>query len=227
MDLRTWPIARSIKGTLCHLGIPQRLGDGKPYTQEHYQSFPSLEEIAGENWYSEILALLLGKNRWVAWWTTKRVLKNSGLQAFSPSKLPDRLELANINSLLWARSFFMGGLLILADLSDSDIRSKILEWSGCDTEYDAEFLFTAPDTFEWEFEPILNWCRDKKVAQDTEDVVPAKADRIIALFDGDIYCALAKVDAEPVLDSLAILAETWGLKLITGPETYGWLPNLK
>ena len=79
MGIRTWPIARSMRDSLCRLGLPQRLGDGQPYDAESYRSFPSLEEVAGDGCCRAILSELLGDPGLVAWWTTAEVLKTSGL----------------------------------------------------------------------------------------------------------------------------------------------------
>ena len=227
MEIRTWPIARSTRDGLCRLGLPQRLGDGRPYVKDSYQSFPSLEEVAGDGWCSAILSELLGDLGLVAWWTTTKVLKESGLSGRGAAKLPDHLNLAAPGGHLWVETFaWRGRALLLADLAERELADLVLEWAGGDTEFDVEFLCSAPRGDEtWELETVRRWCKAKEDWGRPEALVPAGAGRVVALFDGDIHCALPEAAAAAVLRSLTDLAASWHIEVIAGPEEYSWLPD--
>lgn len=190
------------------------------------RSFPSLEEVAGDGWCRAILSELLGDPGLVAWWTTAEVLKTSGLSGHGAARLPDRLNLDRPGGHLWVETFaWQGRALVLADLAAPEVADLVLAWAGGDTEFDIEFLFSAPGGGTWDLETIRRWCGAREDWSRPESLVPARADRVVALFDGDIYCALPEAAATAVLPSLTALAVAWRLEVIPGPEGYSWLPD--
>ena len=46
----SWPIAVRRAGARALIGIPERLGDGSLPQPSTFGAFPTLEEIAGEDW---------------------------------------------------------------------------------------------------------------------------------------------------------------------------------
>lgn len=112
MGEKGWPISRVDKDDGCLIGISQRLGDGIRYSKDTFDSFPSLEETVGENWQSTVLAALLEKDRLIAWRTSTRVFKKSGLRRYRTDKLPDQLDISSPPKNLSIRRFFFGGTLI-------------------------------------------------------------------------------------------------------------------
>lgn len=229
METRTWPIARSNQGGLCKLGIPQRLGDGKLYTHNSYQASPSLDEVVGDVWCPSILAKLIGNAGFAAWWTTTKMLQKSGLSDHAPAALPDQLDLDDPGGRLFVTKSLIPRTktMVAADLSDGELVALLTQWSGIDTEFDIEFFVMAPGNGGlWEIAPIRHWCGSKKQWSHPEKLIPGRADRVISLYDGDIYCALPEAAAEIAVQSLTDLAQSWQLSVIPGPEHYSWLPNL-
>jgi hypothetical protein len=226
MGEKSWPISRIDKDDGCLIGIPQRLGDGKRYSKDTFDSFPSLEEAVGENWQSAIVSTLLEKDRLLAWWTSTRVFKESGLRRFRTDKLPDQLDMSNPPKNLSIRRFTIrGNILVVMDASDDNLRSSTSDWCGADTETAPEFIWSAPTaTDHWDIVQITDWCRSSARWPDPISLLPSYARRMIALFDGDIYCALAQTDAGNVMSALHGLADLWDISIISGPDEYSWIP---
>ncbi len=228
MKIRTWPIARSNQSGVYRLCLPQRLGNGELYTDSRYQTFPSLEEVVGEDWYPAIIAKLIDDVGFAAWWTKTKILKKSGLLGYSPAALPDHLDLSDPGGHLFLTKSFIprAKKLLVADLAVPEIVDSIRHWFGIDTEFDIEFFFVPPNGKSWDMSPIQDWCKEKKQWSYPEKLVPEHAERIIAIFDGDIYCVMSKAAAKVSIQLLTALAESWQLNVIPGPERYSWLPNL-
>lgn len=225
MREKKWPISKVEKEDLCLIGIPQRIGTDKLYSKDSYNSFPTLESTVGEDWESLLLSTLLEKERLLAWWTSTTVFKKSGLRNYRTGRLPDLLDITNPLEKIYIRRFpFRGNILVVTDASDHTIRQRINSWSGGDTEMQPEFICSAPTTaHEWQTKAIADWCRSNEKWSDPTCLMPSHVHRIIALFDGDIYCASTRADAEDVMASLHDLADSWEISIITGPDEYSWL----
>jgi hypothetical protein len=225
MREKSWPISRIDKDDVCLIGIPQRLGNGMLYSKDSFDSFPSLEEVVGENWQSAILSKLIEKEQLIAWWTSTGVFNKCGLRSYRTNKLPDRLDSSISPKNLYIRRFpFRGNILVVMDPSDDERRSRLSDGCGGDTETAPEFVLSAPTTTDhWDIEQITDWCRSSARWPDPMSLLPSYARRIIVLFDGDIYCALAQADTGNVMSALHGLADLWGISIISGPDEYGWM----
>lgn len=227
MRITTWPISRTDKDDVCRIGIPQRLGDGKCYSEDTYHSFPSLEEAVGEDWVSLVLSMLVEREGLLAWWIRTGVFKKSGLRRYRAISLPDKIKISTpLTNLLIRRFPLREVMLLVVDVSDNKVRDQIINWSGGDTEIQPEFICSAPTNIDrWETAVIAEWCRSKERWSDPTSVLPSHAQQIIGLFDGDIYCALRQADAEKIMSRIHGLARSWGISIITGPDQYSWLPG--
>jgi hypothetical protein len=227
MRVKSWPISRVDKDDVSLIGIPQRLGDGMLYSKRTFDSFPSLEETVGENWDASIVSTLLEKDRFVAWWTSTSVFKKSGLRSYRSDKLTDPLDISSPLKNLYTRRFpFRGHILVVMDASDDKLRSCISDWCGGDTDRQPEFIWSAPPiTDQWGTAQITDWCRSSDRWSDPISLLPSHARRVIALLDGDIYCALEQIDAGNVMSSLHALADLWDVSIISGPDEYSWMPT--
>lgn len=226
MQEKSWPISRVDKDDVCLIGIPQRLGDGRRYSKDTFGSFPSLEKTVGENWESLILSRLLKKDRLLAWWTSNKVFKKSGLRSYHADKLPDRINISSPPKNLSIRRFpFRGNILVVMNASDDVVRGRISDWCGGDTEIEPEFIWSAPTTTDyWDIVQITDWCCSSARWPDPISLLPSYTRRIIALFDGDIYCALTQTDVGNVMSTLHGLADLWDISIISGPDEYSWIP---
>lgn len=227
-NIITWPIARFERKNLCLIGIPQRLGDGKPYSKDTYDTFPHLEEVIGEAWEEKILSILLPSDRCWAWWTTTSVFNQTDLANYPKAKLPKRFDLTRPPAKLCTQRFiFRGQILVVSSLNEREIQDKIIKWAGWDTETNFDFLWVAPDQTQiWDIQVIKQWCGSKEKWDDLETVIPSNAQRIIGWFDGDIYCVLPNKETEMLISGIRTLADSWNLSIIPGPKEYSWLSNV-
>jgi len=53
--MRTWPISRTTRDGWTYLGIPDRLGTGALWKSG--DTFPTLEEVAGDDWSAAVLGV--------------------------------------------------------------------------------------------------------------------------------------------------------------------------
>ena len=226
MQKQNWPISRVNKHNLNMIGIPQRLGDDQLHSKDTFDSTPCLEEIVGENWESSLLSKLLQEERILAWWTSTKVFKKSGLQDYHTNKLIDPLDISKpLKNILIRRFTFQGRILVALDASDSGVKRKICDWSGGDTEVQPEFIWSAPTTAGyWDTSKITDWCRSRKKWATPYGVLPSHARRVIALFDGDIYCAAMQADADAIMSVLFDLADSWNIAIGSGHDKYSWIP---
>src|ERR1044071_1078426 len=90
----TWPISVRVDGDHTFIGIPDRLGDGRPYRDG--DTYPTLEEIGGEDWSAELLAEGLPRERAWAWWTRTEVYRDSQLPQTAAPAVVDPRGLASV-----------------------------------------------------------------------------------------------------------------------------------
>ena len=227
MERQTWPIARSRLGSLCTFGIPERLGDGELYTATGVDRFPSLEEVAGDEWLERVLAALFDAGGFAAWWTTTAVLKKSGLSVRPSAPMPEMLDIGEAGNGLWIETWrWRGRALVVGDLGNEDTAAAVLSWCGGDTEFDTEFLIEAPSAHQsWNLGEVERWLTDRASWSRPELIVPDHARWVIGLHDGEVYCAVTEEDAPDLERSLSKLAADWGIDVIPGPDRYAWLPE--
>lgn len=218
--MNTWPVAVRVLQGHTLIGIPERLGDGKPYERERYQAFPSLEAVAGEDWLATVLARLLPTDRPWGWWTRGEIFAKTRLAA---SRAPRVIDLERLDQIQVRRWRLRGGALVLIPPQCPRQQREVLEWAGLDTEPAPDFVFTAPTACDrWDLENIRRWCTDRSLWADPAREMCQPVERTIALFDGDVFCRLPHEAANGVLDALKGLAADWNLRLIFGSERYAW-----
>lgn len=216
----TWPVSTGVAGRLALVGLPQRLGDGALPTRATYDRFPSLETIAGSDWLSQALGVLLPTDLAWAWWTPAR---NPGLAGLGRGVLPRVVVLASLDRVLGRTWHWRGQTLAILPPGASEAQSLVLEWAGIDTEQGPELLLTAPPQLaNWDSESIRAWCVDRSAWRDPAAVARLPAERLVVLFDGDAYCALPAEGAPALHESLSRLAARWGLRVIPGPLGMAW-----
>ena len=219
--MRTWPIAFRTQNDFALIGIPARLGDGELYCSETFAAFPNLEEVVGEEWGGKVLSELLPANRPWAWWTRSEVIAKSGLRG---SAAPTLLSITGLGQVLIKRLYFRRMSLAIVATQRSDQQALVREWAGLDTEHTPELIWSAPDGVDtWDVRFIIDWSRNRKLWQDPLPLIGRYAERLVMLFDGDIYCALSAAEGQSVLQRLGLLAAEWDLEVIPGPEDYAWV----
>lgn len=179
------------------------------------------------NWQAELLSMLLKDDRLLAWWTTSRVFKRSGLNKLVAGQLPKQIDLRQPPTKPCVRRFFFKGeMMIVLDASDKNLQNTMVQWSGGDTEQVPEFIWSASDASgTWDTEVLIEWCQNRRGWSNPADLVPTHARRLIACFDGDLYCVLPQPDAGVVTGALDALAKLWGVSIIPGPDAYSWMPE--
>jgi hypothetical protein len=218
--LTTWPIAIRETRPLTFLGLPQRLGDGVPPTRETYDRFPPLESVAGDKWFARTLSVLLPPTVVWAWWAPSRT---RGLHAIAAQKMPAEIPLTTLAQAVKCPWRLHGKTLVMVPPAMPEAQDQVLEWAGIDTDHTPEFLLAAPASRRnWESDSIFSWCRSRTAWKHPAAVAKVPADRVIVLFDGDIYCALPTDQAPDQLQALHALAATWGLEIIPGPVGHAW-----
>jgi hypothetical protein len=80
--------------------------------------------------------------------------------------------------------------LAILPAADSGAQASVLEWAGVDTDL-AEQVWTAPDGARWNLDEIVSWCQVPEQWRDRSSVTRQPAERIVTLFDSQIFCALA------------------------------------
>lgn len=217
---RNWPIARSEAGDFLLLGLPQCLGSGELPTRESCDRFPPLEAVAGADWLMCLLSVLLPRSLAWAWWAPSRAIS---LARLSPGAMPAAVPLRSLNRVV-ARSWFWRGVsLALVPPTRADAQSLVLEWAGVDTEHTPQFLLTAPAVLEvWDSEVIADWCRSRSAWGNPGSLASLPTERVITLFDGDVYAAIPASIAASALRAVSDLAGRWGLQVISGPVELAW-----
>ncbi len=216
--MNTWPITLHIDGERASLGIPDRLGDGRPWRAG--DSFPTLEEIAGESWSADVLAQLLPADRAWAWWTRTETYRLSGLPTTAAPAAVNHRTLAEVVA---RRLFFKRMTLAIIPAGRTREQDIVREYADVDTEQVPDHIWTSPDGADtWDIEQIVTWCGDPAQWTDAASAARQPAERIIAIFDNQISCAVALAGARAAMARLEALAATWRLRLIEGPAEYAW-----
>ena len=215
--MNDWPITVESNAGWTYLGIPDRLGDGRPRRAD--DTFTTLEEIAGEDWSAAILRELLVDARVWAWCTRTEAYKASRLPA---ERAPDRVNPRTLAGVVTRRWLLQGMTLAFVPAQDAAARDTVLEWAGADSEQIPDVIWTAPDDGEWDPETIMSWCREPAAWTDAASARQQPAERIVILFDGRICCALRSAAATPTIARLGALAARWRLSVIPGPKEYAW-----
>lgn len=211
--MNTWPISVETRDGWTYMGIPDRLGTGRPYQVN--DSFRTLEEIGGDEWSAAILQQLLPPERAWAWWTRNEVYKSAHLPTNRAGDVVDPQALSHV---VVRRLLLEQMTLAFVPSKDRASQETVAEWAGLDTEQVPDQIWTAPDAPRWNTDAIVSWCRDEDQWSDAKTVPHQPAERIIILFDQLIFCALPDRAAAPVIARLGELACRWMLSVIPGPN---------
>jgi hypothetical protein len=104
--------------------------------------------------------------------------------------------------------------LVIIPASQNSAQSVVLGWAGFDTEFQPDMIWTAPEALDvWDPEMIAAWCRSKDAWSDMKSVLPLPVERIVVMFDGDVYCAISANASKSVLETLREMADAWNIKL--------------
>jgi hypothetical protein len=215
--MNTWPISVETKNGWTYLGIPDRLGTGRPY--QINDSFRTLEEIGGDDWSAAILQQLLPSDRTWAWWTRNEVYKSTHLPT---NRAGDVVNHRTLSHVVVRRLLREQMTLAFVPSQDRASQMTVAEWAGLDTEQVPDQIWTAPDVPQWNTDAIVSWCRDEDQWPDAKTVPHQPAERIVTLFDQLIFCALPDRAAALVRSGLKDLGIRWGLSVIPGPTEYAW-----
>jgi hypothetical protein len=216
--MKTWPIAVHRAAERTFLGIPDRLGAGGSYRD---LEAPSLEQVAGDGWSEELLGRLLPRRRPWAWWTRGAVVKQAGLPS---TAAPRRIDLRTIAATCSRRFRLRGtGLVIVPPAATSD-QELVLAWADQDTEEIPDHLWSAPDGLdEWNTDEIARWCSERAAWSDPSSLAGLPAERVLSMFDGYVFVALAPPATEEAVAALGALADRWGIAVGAGRPEYAWV----
>src|SRR5881392_1361358 len=92
--MNAWPITVAARGEWTYVGIPDRLGTGAPWRID--ETFPTLEEVAGDDWSGAILREILQPERAWAWWGRTDIYKSTGLPRSPAPDVVDSGTLAGV-----------------------------------------------------------------------------------------------------------------------------------
>jgi hypothetical protein len=113
--------------------------------------------------------------------------------------------------------------LAIAPPMAAEARAAVVEWAAVDTEQIPDHVWTAPDgAVSWDLEEVVGWCLDPKRWGNVGALASQPAERIVTMFDGQIFCALAPPAAEKTMKQLESLVRGWGVRVIPGPPEYAW-----
>jgi hypothetical protein len=214
-----WPVARATGSRYVVFGLPDRLGDGNPYTSENYATFRSLEELGVDDWNLAVLNALVPVDRCLAVWASAATWH---LTRRSRPRRDGRLD--RVQGLRW-KHYGPGWIFATVPAGVSTDRQAILEFIGYDSEQQPEVVFvlhdnTAPGvTLE---RPLVHWCRERKLWRDPGRIVPELAERVILLYNGWMHIAVETTIAPAVMRAIEELAAKWGIPLIEGPPEWAW-----
>jgi hypothetical protein len=215
--MNTWPISRTTKGGWTYLGIPDRLGSGGLW--QPGDSFPTLEEVAGEGWSSSILSALLPAERAWAWWTRNDAYRSTKLPTTSAG---DDIDLGELEQVVVRRMRLSGMSLAFVPARDLASQQIVTHWAGNDVEQIPDHIWTAPNAAQWSSDEIVAWCRDADQWSDRTTIPRQPAERIVTLFDNQVFCAVREEQAPQISSRIAGLASTWNVSIIDGPLEYTW-----
>lgn len=215
--MNTWPITVAARGRWTYVGIPDRLGSGAAWRID--ESFPTLEEVVGDDWSSAILREILPLDRVWAWWGGTDIYKSTRLPTNDASDVVDPGTLVGV---VTRRLPLERRTLAFVPARDLPSQQTVIMWAGGDTEQTPDHIWTAFNDRPWNTDAIVRWCRDPGQWSDATTVPHQPAERIVTLFDQQIFCALASDAAAPVVARLGDLAARWKLSIISGPSEYAW-----
>lgn len=217
---RRWPLAcRRLPGRAL-IGVSQRLGSGAPPTADDIARDPPLEALAGPDWSTRVLELLLPTDSaWACW-----VPSNSpALRQLAPAPMPRQACLAAGAEVSARRQFWRGTTLVVVPPGRTEAQARVLEWAGRDTEAVPEFVWAAAaGQVDWDPGPFIRWCADRSAWRDLSTLAALGGRRVIVLFDGDIYCAAPEADADALLAALHGQASRWGATPVAADESLAW-----
>jgi len=218
MPVDTWPISVRTEGERTFIGIPERLGDGGSWRVD--DQFPTLEEIAGEDWSEAVLDVLLPGDRTWAWWTRTDTYAKTGLPK---ARAGDDVNPAAVTEVLVHRQFWRGMTLALIPPSRPREQGLVRHWAASDTEQIPDHIWTAPDAIGgWDLEAIAAWCFDRDAWGDPRTIASQPAERIVTSFDGALFCGLSTDAAKVALHDVTALSERWRLRVIAGRPEDAW-----
>jgi len=218
--INTWPIATRKSGEFLLIGVPQRLGGGTVPTAQNYFTFPSLEEVAGEDWQAKILEILLPKSHAWAWWVPSEC---KGLKQLAPAGAPDRISLDSLTAVVAKRWLLRGRKLVVIPAENIQAQAVALEWAGMDTEQQPEFLFAfSPESKAFDLQQLGEWCADRERWSDPTMLASLGVDQVVMMFDGAIYLAASDELGLHNVEGLKRLAGLWGLHVIAGAAEMAW-----
>jgi len=215
--MNTWPISRTTRNGWTYLGIPDRLGSGGLWKSG--ETFPTLEEVAGDDWSAAILRAILPDDRAWAWWTRSEVYRSTKLPTTSA---PDDVDPGALDRVVARRRRLDGMTLAFVPARDSASQETVAHWAGSDVEKIPDHLWTGPDSAKWASEAIVAWCGDAAQWSDPATAPHQPAERIVTLFDNQIFWAGAAPRAAVAFARLEELATRWGLSIVDGPLGYAW-----
>lgn len=117
--MRTWPISRTTRDGWTYLGIPDRLGTGALWTSG--DTFPTLEEVAGDDWSAAVLGAILPVDPAWAWWTRGEVYRSTKL---STASAPDEIDPGAVDRVVARRMRLDGMTLAFVPARDSARKSS-------------------------------------------------------------------------------------------------------
>lgn len=215
-----WPVAIQRRNDTVLIGIPQRLGDGSLPAPGDVERFQSLEAIAGSTWFEQTIALLLPRDRAWAWWLPSR---SPALAALGCQSMPRRVMPKSLGAAVCRRWLLCGAALAVVPPGRTVLQDRVLEFAGFDTEQMPEFIWViAHDDAKWDPKAMARWCRDRSAWQDPASLAATGAERIVAMFDGQLHCWLPAEHSLGLQQGLRDLARTWQVNIIEGPAGLAW-----
>ncbi len=214
----TWPISRRKGATWTCLGIPERLGDGRSW--QATDRWPTLEEVAGEDWTGSILQQLLPVDRTWMWWTRSDLYRQTNLPT---TKAKSRVESQTLAEVVAHKFHLRGMTAAFFPPAKTEERRALLYWAGADTEPVPDHIRTARSTsVVWDVDQIAGWCADRDRWSNPDALPTEVVGRAVTMFDGQIWCAVPPDEVDEAMRGLTHLATQWGLRIISGPLAYAW-----
>lgn len=214
----TWPISQKQGTQWTCFGIPERLGDGRVWKAA--DAWPTLEEIAGEDWTGSILQQLLPVDRTWMWWTRSELYRQAKIPT---AKASDRFESQALTKVA-ARKFHLRGMTAsFLPPTAVEARGALLYWAGADTEPIPDHIWAARSpSVTWDVDQIAGWCAHRDRWSDPETLPTDVVGRAVTMFDGQISCAVPTIEVEAAMRALSHLATQWRLRIISGHPEYAW-----
>ena len=217
-QLPPWVISVRRTANIILVGIPDVLGGfGCQPT-----SSTSLEVAVGEHWMELLLAALLPPAAVWGWWTRSSVFRSAQLAA--RRGLGDVASVRTLEAVMAKRLLLRGMTFALVPPLAELEQRRVLYWAGQDTEAVADLLFTpGPRVRQWCLPDIMRDCH-KETWRDAPAEWFPRAERLIVIFDGSVYCAVASELETALLGKVCALAAEWKLTIAEGKADWAW-PN--